>query len=1147
MPITTTRTFHKFFNQFNNDEDFTANLSDFTENLAGGTIERIKVVSEIEISWGAFASQSDVWDVVFISGSEITITRSSGDFRKDGFFQGSFIHTFEGGAFRSFGTIRNIDETGKKVIIDTTNTGGISTGSYSNVSMLPIVADASNALTSLIYGFGLLGANETYNALSKVSQNPQGFYFTSLAVGGGAQAGIAKGSFNDWVTGSMTCERKANADDYTQVFEISHIFRIEPHYLDGELGNLQENILPDLYKASLKYAFDVDFRTVLSNPNKSIKATYDNTLGSVGWFNQNFNGFDNQYQIDSIEYEDSALATDSEGLQLSSKTKATITVSRIGGVIGAGQRAGVFVSYLPAQSEYQDTATTLSENYLLDSLYHNEGATAEVGTGIIKSFDSSIVSDKLVVAVEFEYLTAQQLRLTTDSGYLIAVQIADASLSSGNSNRVNLIADVNTYQKGAFIEGLFDVTAFNYLVNGNDFDNDTGAISIEEIWNEDSISVKGTFDLDLSKDSVLNSLEFVLVAFNTVTNSYFTLDSSYFINTSGAVISNGIQQIVIAQSRGYTQLFDENFNRIEVSTGARVGDLQSYSFLFGQKIRWQDWLNNPNADTVFFDNTKPKDNLNFKSSNYSGLQDYQVKMVVIGRTSGTDDLGREGNGFDTFAGGKITVKDYGISDVAYTVSNVATFDPDTLVNLNGSILSDKPTLLESRFSTGAAPSLGNKLIIHRFEKTRQLGNVLPEIEATLSIDGTDLVGQTLLDSSLFEQGVAYNFTARLFNPFQALILRTNWNTSTEGDWLPEFITTSGTVTLIVGTDVYSGSNSPVVNSSSLDGNVTEVFVIAPNDDFSLITGIVASNKKITGHIDLSLLPSNCVLNLGDTTNSNSLNNTITSIATSELGVNQLFARLFLGTDLTIKVNGGGLWLDSAENLNSLSVLNGSVTNDLSATNMNSLSVIDLSNLSHADGRFNISTNITVSTTLITNTTDLSSTTSVEFAGRTMSQYVDLGNYTMNGGLDLTNCLITGITPPFGTLTSQSNIRGNRFLSFASSLVLNAELLAGELGDLNEFIQIGSGTITGNFNSGNASLNSIALGSVVISSALIGLDFSNNGMTTVEVDAVWIELDRVAIVTGIARMLNVGGNNQTPSAVSLSARNSLILKGYLLTI
>lgn len=1143
MPIETTLTSHKFLNQFTNLEDFSANLSDFTENLAGGTIESIKVVSQIEITWVSESSQSDIWEIDFTPSVSLVISRSSGNFRNDGLLIGGLVHLFEGVNFRNFGNVESINESGNTIVITTTNTGGFSDGNYTNASIKPIVSDATNSLTSLIYGFGIIGANETYNTLSKVSQNPQGYYFTNLSIGGGAQTGIAKGTFNDWVTGSMTCERLADADTYTQAFEISHIFRIEPHYVDGELTNLENNVLPDLYKASLKYAFDVDFRTVLSNPNKSIKATYDNTLGSVGWFNQNFNGFDNQYQIDSIEYEDSALATDSDGLQLSSKTKATITVSRIGGVILAGQRAGVFVSYLPAQSEYQDTATTLSENYLLDSIYHNEGTTAEVGTGIIKSFNSSIVSDNLVIVVEFEYTTAQQLRLTTDSGYLIAVQIADSALSSGNSNRVNLIADTNTYQKGAFIEGLFDVTTFNYLVNGETV-ADLGNLEIAEIWNEDSLSAKGTFDLDLSKDSVLNSIEFVLVAFNTVTNSYFTLDLPYFINTANATVSGGVQQIEVIQNRGYSQLYEEDFNNIEITTGSKVGDLQSYSFLFGQKIRWQDWLNNPNADTVFFDNTKPKDNLNFKSSNYSALNDYQIKMVVIGRTSGTDDLGRAGIGFDTVEGGNITVKDYGVSDIAYTVSEVATFDPDTLVNLNGSILSDKPTLLESRFSVGVATSTSNKVILHRYEKTNQLGGVIPEVEADLSIEGTDLVGKTLFDSSLFEQGVAYNFTARLFSPFQifSFEFQTTWDTGVDGVFDP--IILGGAKTWVLGTDTVIADN-PNYTGSYLDGTLKTVTVLSP--DFALISSIDFEDYKVEGDLDFSLFTGSPDLLIDENTTQTALSNSITNLIIPTSGVDSFACRFYQGTALSLKVNGGGFQIDFSPNLSNLDFEAGTNVSSFSATILPSLLNIDLSNVQHLGGTFDLNTTVSVVTDLILNTIDSSNVTRINFTGRKIRQVVDLGNYNMAGVLNLLNCEITSLTTPTGALTGATNIRGNRFSQFDSSLVFNGTSFAGgTAGDLNELIRLASGNITV-LNASGGSLNEVDFGTAVISSTTVIFSLADNAMTTAEVDAVWIELDRVAIVTGIARVLNVGGNNDAPSAVSLSARNSLIGKGYLLTI
>jgi hypothetical protein len=55
------------------------------------------------------------------------------------------------------------------------------------------------------------------------------------------------------------------------------------------------------------------------------------------------------------------------------------------------------------------------------------------------------------------------------------------------------------------------------------------------------------------------------------------------------------------------------------------------------------------------------------------------------------------------------------------------------------------------------------------------------------------------------------------------------------------------------------------------------------------------------------------------------------------------------------------------------------------------------------------------------------------------------------------------------------------------------------------------------------------------------------MTAAEVDAAWIELDRVAIATMVSRTLNVGGNNAAPTSTSLAARDSLIAKGYALVL
>ncbi|MDB4261761.1 hypothetical protein N9878_02715, partial [bacterium] len=696
------------------------------------------------------------------------------------------------------------------------------------------MSDASNLLTSLIYGFGIIGNNESYNKRSKVTEEPQEYYFRNLVNGGGAVAGIGKGTSNSFVTGVSTCAfdsidsktiifNNNNTSflftDAVQTFTVTHEFNINPFYLAGQLSNLQDLVAPELYREeSLKYAYDVDFRTNLSNPNRSIKATFEEEKGSVGWLNQNFNGFDNEYEVESIVYADAVTTDVSEGLILNGSTKATITVARIGGVLALGQRAGVYISYLPdSEDEYIDTASTQTDNFLLDYLYHTEGDAADTGTGIIKSIDSSIVADKLVIEVVFDYAISQRERLTRDSNYLITVEIADSALSAGDSNRVIVIADVNTYQQGAFIEGLTTFTDFRYLVYGQTFGE--GELTIAEAWDEDGILVEGTFDLDLANNAVLQSVQFELVSHNPITGDYFRLDS-YIINTGGSIVSDGVQQIQIDTSRNYNNIAFEDFNTVSITTGSKVGDIQTYSFLFGQKLTWQDWIANPNVNALFFDNTKPNNNLNYKASNYSNVNGYEIKVLATANSTGLDELGRAGTGLDLFFGGEISVNNYGITSTSET-GVVTTKDPATLTDLNGAVLSGTPTLIESRFqNTNGLNS--NQLIIHRYQPTNSPSNSIAEVEAVISLDGADLVGSSIIQSSLFE-GSAQNFTARYYDPFQvfSFAFQTTHNNSVDPPFNPTLSGIGSSVTWKFGGDEVTGSN-PNYSGTYLDGSLKTV-------------------------------------------------------------------------------------------------------------------------------------------------------------------------------------------------------------------------------------------------------------------------------------------------------------------------------------
>jgi hypothetical protein len=407
----------KYFNKFINDEDFNNNTSDFTNNLVGNTGIEIKAEITLSIEWFAAASSFDAFTL-----QSDRIVRNSGDFKADGFsigdvfdFRLNYNSASESTDFT--GTISGISADGRTLFFTTGGTPTVNT--YENVAIRALMTDSANYLTALIHKFGLIENQEELNFNSKVSDNEQIYYAVNVGEDSGGRltnevTGVAQGSYMDWVTGSLTAQYDdTNSNDYEQAFIIRHTFIITPYYLEGEITNITDNIIPDLLTGnnSLKYVYQIEARRVLSNPNTGIIIEQENNLGSVGYFQENFNGYENLYNIESVSYEDS-LTTDSvDSLQIERKTKVTIVVEKIGGSLSVGQRIGVYHSYLPEQSEYTNTTTDFKTNFLYDNIYYNEGDAAKVGTGIIKSLDSSITAGKLVVVFEIEYNVMQQLRL----------------------------------------------------------------------------------------------------------------------------------------------------------------------------------------------------------------------------------------------------------------------------------------------------------------------------------------------------------------------------------------------------------------------------------------------------------------------------------------------------------------------------------------------------------------------------------------------------------------------------------------------------------------------------------------------------------------------------------------------------------------
>lgn len=810
----------KFYNEFKNDIGFGSNPADFTTNLAGSVMENLKLIYQIDVStrWVSVASQGDgLASVGEISPGVLELRRNVGKkWRDDNFSIGdTVLLTWTDATSSQFG--RNQTGTVASITdeIMILNWGGYPTGGINGWINNSTTVYNTSPNTALKWYFGL---NEnSANAVdikSQVSDNDQGYYGFDIGfdTGGGVrdtnfQNLIRLGNPVDWQTGSMRARFVSNPNilhgqPITERFEIEHEFMIVPWYLDGELSDLQNGIIPQrlLGTNSFKYAWKAQWLRVLNNINTAKDYEYKDTLGDVGHIGESFNGHQNFYQVNSISYQEQATANPADGLLIASKTRVIMQVESLQRPFVVGERIGVYVSYLPDEDEYKNPSnsfqpantTDLKENFLYDRALGNSGGSGFNGDDFITNLTvfspTGGGNEFITLQFDVEYSSAQKARLATLNSqdpryFFIGVELGDVTIPSGNSDRLILPADVELYDESPDIPGLMEVTKFDIYQHNQQ--HGVGVGTTDSInWNEDGEMIDFEFKLNLAQDAVINLLQFKVVAYNDVTGEWFDLDSFDFNNIGTATVSNGVQQLSENTTRGYNLANNDQFNFVKLNTGSLVVQEQFYDGMIGQKMPWQDWIQNLNVDNLFFDNTKPNNNKNLRASNYSGLNDYTIRYALFANLDGKSTLGVSGNTNYLFLSPPITVNDYD-KDGNVTpdwVGTIETFHPTTAVNLQGAVLSGTDTIMRTTWVPTGAPvvSVAFMWAIHRVEPANQPGFDIDELstinpfptpnkpiplvsETQLKIDpiSGNVVTECRIDGSQINSATQYNLSARL--------------------------------------------------------------------------------------------------------------------------------------------------------------------------------------------------------------------------------------------------------------------------------------------------------------------------------------------------------------------------------------------------
>ncbi|MFA5234182.1 MAG: hypothetical protein WC390_07265 [Sulfurimonas sp.] len=732
MPIVTTLISSKIFNQLNNAANFGTDTGDYCNNLVGCVGERLRYIQQVDVGWGVASSD---YNPFVISGTGTIITRGSGySFFTDGFSQGDNIYYETSTGTIGTAIISTLSDLQMVIIYDPAQPV-MADGIYDYSTHTYVNIHGTTPLTSLIYKFGLIENSENISYKNKITNSDQAYYGSSVGADDGYGNRLTNavtlqtlGVNKDWVVNGIVTCAYISTTNYFQRFEIIHDFII-PYYKEGELTNLQNNQIPDLLLGlnSLKYIFEQEFRTVLTNPNTAKKFAVNNSLGCTGWFGESFNGFNNIYSIYSLAYTDYILGTSVDSLQPSRKTRATIFISKSSGSFNAGDRAGIMFSVLQKSSNYENTTTNFETNFIYDNIIATEGASATTGINVLKLCDIDIIAGKLRIIVDFEFSTLQQLLINDVDGYIIGVLIADNIPVSANSDRVMLLANLYdnefNFTTSNDIDNLIEVTEWK-ISSPDMWTNAPQWTSLNNHFIEDNTKHKIKFWLDRAFLSYLNSLQFGIIAYNSTTNDYFILDKYDFDIAGNSIVDtvNDIQYITIDDERGYNLAINNLlFQDVTLEYTGKIATKNYYEINIGQKISWQEWLKQIDANPVFYDSTKEQNNLNKKASVYSNLNGYDIKFALITNCNGIDNLGITGMGNYIFLNPDNLIYEY--NEVSSLITSaIKIYHPTTAVDLGTTIGTNFNTLFKTTHTKPLGFGTANLWYVeHRIEVYHQSG------------------------------------------------------------------------------------------------------------------------------------------------------------------------------------------------------------------------------------------------------------------------------------------------------------------------------------------------------------------------------------------------------------------------------------------
>ena len=454
------------------------------------------------------------------------------------------------------------------------------------------------------------------------------------------------------------------------VYEIELVFMLSSFFED--ITNLEDRVAPGevFDAASLTDNFEIIGMPVYNNPNIQIKNDMSNTdkLGNTGWFDENYNGLENDFTIASVTYQQHTDLSQPAGgvtvTQLDHQNNIKVTAI-IDGILNlTGQTKFQFgFAWIPLEdSDFKQNEYPFYKNLLMNTGGHIDtfqdafnvsnayaftpssaltkafGYSKDANTMDVQWLRATITgSEQITFEATFEpnpgFAAMMEALDITERNYVLWISIADQNEVTNFSNRVSLLLDYNQMDTYIVPVGPYPGMTIDFLDHTQD-ENSVASTCGNDIRIEDDLLARVFFTIDEAISAtipVVTALSYGFIVERisdglTYELENFKIDLTQFPDTT---------QFNFDASRGFKLVAgnDKNFIKVDywapLDTGLTVKGVRG---LYGYKVRWEDWIKRINVpaevEQDFYNNAELNNGINNDWFQWLSNAGYTLSFVV---------------------------------------------------------------------------------------------------------------------------------------------------------------------------------------------------------------------------------------------------------------------------------------------------------------------------------------------------------------------------------------------------------------------------------------------------------------------------------------------------------------------------------------